>query len=156
MGGFSIVCFHSTKKATASEWSECVDAGKLKTALAAINPHKPAGPWSVLCDNESFLGAPTCRAAHRRCKVKLWRIPPKSPDLNPVEKYWGWLRKELRRLDMQDMVDKRPVLGKMAYKERIKNLCKSRRSQRVAGNLAGGLRRVCREVVRLKGGATRS
>ncbi len=28
---------------------------------------------------------------HRRC------LPPYSPDLNPIEKCWGWLKRKIRR-----------------------------------------------------------
>ena len=80
---------------------------------------------------------------------------PGSPDLNPVERFWAWLRTALRQLDLQDAVAKRPVLGKAAYKERIKRICKSKRAQRVAVNIAGGLKKVCLEVVANKGAASR-
>ena len=43
-------------------------------------------------------------------------IPPRSTDLRPVEKFWSWLRRKLRAMDLKDAVAKRPVLGKMAYK----------------------------------------
>ena len=39
----------------------------------------------VLCDNESFLDAAPCAKAHMLKRIKLWHIPPRSPDLNPVE-----------------------------------------------------------------------
>jgi hypothetical protein len=56
---------------------------------------------------------------------------------------------------LQDAVAKRPVLGKAAYKERIKRICKSKRAQSVAVNIAGGLKKVCLEVVANKGAASR-
>lgn len=154
--GFQIVLMHDRKKLTSQTWAaQAVDSGKLKDALKALNPQKPAGPWTVLCDNESFLRAPASREAHRKAKVSLWQIPAKSPDLNPVEKFWGWLRKELRMADLKDLVAKRPALGKIAYRRRVKNICRSQRAQRVARNIALGLKRVCREVVKKKGAATR-
>ena len=154
--GFRIVLMHDSKKVTADQWAHAVTGGQLSDALAAINPSRPHGPWTVLSDNESFLTAPVCRAAHRTSKVSLWKIPPKSPDLNPVEKFWGWARKKLRELDLKDLTAGRPVLGRTAYKRRIKNVCQSQAAQRVASNLAVGLRGVCREVLRKKGAATRT
>ena len=91
-GGFAIVTLHKKKKLTADEWAGYVKAGKLRGAIKRIKPVKPHGPWAVLCDNEGFLNAAKTSAAHRVAKVMLWRVPPRCPDLNPVEKFWGWLR----------------------------------------------------------------
>ena len=46
----------------------------------------------------------------------------KSPDCNPVERFWAWLRKRLRAMDLKDAVAKRLVLGKSVYKARVRNL----------------------------------
>ena len=73
---------------------------------------------------------------------------------NPVEKFWSWLRRRLRALDSRDAVKKRPVLSKMAYKARVRAVCRSKRAQAVASACALGLKKVCREVVKKKGAAT--
>jgi hypothetical protein len=87
--------------------------------------------------------------------VILWKIPAKSPDFNPVEKFWAWLRKKLRSMDLAVAIAKRPILGKMMYKEQVRRLVKTRKAQTVASNCAQGLRRVCKEVIRKKGHATK-
>ena len=94
------------------------------------------------------------RSAHKKVGAKLWKIPPKSPDLNPVERYWAWLRKKLRTMDLADAVKKRPVLSKVKYTARVKRVLKSKKSQQVAAACAKGLRKVCKEVVRNKGAET--
>ena len=113
----------------------------------------------MLSDNETFLRADESRKAYRKSKVKLWsgafQLPPRSPDLNPIEKFWGWLRKQLRAADLRDLEKGRPSLGKLAYKARIRAICRSANAQRVASNFAKGLKNVCREVVKKKGAATR-
>jgi hypothetical protein len=86
--------------------------------------------------------------------VSLWHIPPRSPDLNPVEKFWAWLRRELRRLDLQDLSKKKRPLSKSAYAVRVRSLCGSQKAQRVASNFAKGLKRVCNEVIAKKGAAS--
>ena len=154
-GGFAIVLFHDSRKLSAKEWVQAVRAGKLRKAIAALGPTKPAGPWHVLCDNESFLRAGTTAQAYREASVNLWQIPPYSPDLNPVERFWSWLRRKLRAMDLKDAVAKRPTLGKMAYKARVRSVCASQHAQRVAKACALGLKKVCREVIRNKGAATR-
>ena len=83
------------------------------------------GPWKILCDGESFLRAKISKKAHKQHKVKLWRVPAKSPDLNPVERFWAGLRKRLRVADLKDLQQGRPVLGKMAYQARVRNICNS-------------------------------
>ena len=83
------------------------------------------------------------------------KLPAKSPDLNPVEKFWGWLRRMLRNADLLDLKNKRPPLGKMAYQLRIRTICRSAKAQKVGANFARGLVNVCKEVILKKGAATR-
>ena len=85
----------------------------------------------------------------------MWQITPLSPDLIPVEKFRSWLRCKLQAMDLKDAVAKRPVLGKMAYKGRVRSVCSSQQAQQVAKACARGFRKVCQEVVRNKGAATR-
>ena len=146
--------FHPRKKTNSIEWSRAVNGGKLVGAIRYVNKHRRRGPWQVLCDNDSFLAKSA--AAHERASVSLWRVPPKSPDLNPVEKYWSWLRRRLRFLDLKDVAAGRPVPGKTAYIRRVRAVCRSRQSQKVARACALGLRRVCQEVIRKKGARARS
>ena len=61
----------------------------------------------------------------------------------------------MRKLDLKDAVAKRPVLSKMAYRERVKRVLKTKKAQTVAKNCALGLRKVCKAVVRGGGIATR-
>ena len=105
----------------------------------------------MLTDNESFLRAPASRAAHSKKSVHLWGIPPRSPDLNPVEKFWSWLRKELRARDLRDALAKRPVLGTTAYRARVRSVLQTRKAQRAAANMANGLKTVCKKVLAKQG-----
>jgi hypothetical protein len=154
-GGFAVVAIHENKKMTADEFVEVVRKGKLTDAIRRLNPIKPDGPWFTLCDNESFLRkAKATKEAVAEQGVSLWHIPPRSPDLNPVEKFWAWLRRELRRLDLQDLSKKKRPLSKSAYAVRVRSLCGSQKAQRVASNFAKGLKRVCNEVIAKKGAAS--
>ena len=150
-GGFSAVTWHPEKKLDEDEWAKLVRNGSLVRAIKALKPVNKKGPWWVLCDNESFLRTDITRKAHREANIKLWGIPPKSPDLNPVEKFWGWLRRRLRKLDYADLRNKRPVPGKMAYKMRVQRVLKSRAAQTCAANCARGLLKVCQIVHDRKG-----
>ena len=88
--------------------------------------------------------------------MKLLHIPKASPDLNPIEKFWGWLRRELRKKDLEDLKNRRPALGKLAYKKRVRNFMRSKRVQDKAKAFARDIIRVCKEVVKKKGHASRS
>lgn len=119
-----------------------------------LKPVRKNGPWHVLCDSESFMKSRVCREAHTKCGVKLWHVPKKSPDLNPIEKYWAWLQKRLRAMDLADLQHGRSVMGKAAYRERVRRLVRSNKAKVVAGKCMAGFRKVCREVVAKKGAAT--
>ena len=87
--------------------------------------------------------------------VRLWHIPPRSPDLNPVEKFWSWLRRKLRQMDLDDLVAKRPPATKTKLQSRVRALCETNKAKQVAGNCVKGLRKVCLETLKKKGAATR-
>ena len=88
---------------------------------------------------------------YEKLRITLLQIPPKSPDLNPIEKMWGWVRKQLRTRDLKDLAEKRPVLGKTAYRERIKRLLKGPKAQAVAKRFYTNLRTMAFKVNKAKG-----
>ncbi len=151
--GFAPVLWHPTKKTSKEEWSKAVREGKVTEALRILNSRKKTGPWTILCDGESFLRAKVCMMACRTKKITLWGVPAKSPDLNPVEMFWGWLRKKPRLMDLADLRKKRRPLGKLAYTLRVKSVVKSQKAQTVAKNFAGRLRKACQQVIKRKGAA---
>ena len=71
--------------------------------------------------------------------------------LNPVEKFWAWLRSRLRAMDLRDAVAKRPVLRKTAFRAPVRRLCQTKKAQKVAGNHARALKGVCRMILQKKG-----
>ena len=119
-GGVAIVTFHKNKKINTTEWVKAVEAGRLKTAITSLEPVGRPGPWPFLCDGEPFLHTKASKVAHASQNLKVWQVPPSSPDLNPVEKFWGWLRRQLRSKDLADLSKNRPVLFKDKYKARVK------------------------------------
>ena len=48
--------------------------------------------------------------------VRAWQVPVSSPDLNPVEKFWAWLRRRLRAKDCEDLRRRPRPIGKMTFK----------------------------------------
>ena len=153
--GVSPIIFHENKKVKVDEWEDVVTSGQLKASILQCGPKSKRGPWTILCDNEHFLSNALIKKAHRDNRVTLWQIPARSPDLNPIEKYWSWLRRALRDRDLKDARAKRPVLGKYAYKMRVRSVMRSAASLAAAKRICSGLRKVCREVLKKKGAGTR-
>ena len=151
--GFAPVLWHKAKKVKHDEWLLAVRDGKLSSAIRQLNPGRRRGPWTLLCDNESFLRHRKCMRAYAARNIDLWAVPARSPDLNPIEMYWAWVRRQLRVMDLVDMKQKRPALAKPAYAARVRSLLRSSRSQRVAAQCAKNLRKVCLQVIRNKGAA---
>ena len=155
-GGFAEVLARKNRKLTGGEWAKAVRAGKLQRACKQLHKKRKNGPWHVLCDNESFLRSRVAQAAYAAQKIVLWKLPPRSPDLNPVDRFWGWLRRRMRQRDLQDLYAGRPPLGPTAYRLRLRAVCKSKKAQQVARACALGLRRVCQELVSKGTGAATS
>merc|ERR1711923_363015 len=98
------------------------------------------GPWSVLCDNESFLRHEQCLRAYAAKGVRLWAVPPRSPDLSPIEMFWAWPRRQMRLRDLGDLRHLRPTPTQAAYLLRVKAFFRSARAQAVARKCAMLLR----------------
>ena len=116
--------------------------GKFIAAVRKLQPGRHAGPRRVLSDNESFLSAKLVRPLYARRNVRLTHIPSHSPDLNPIDSFWGWLRGELRRRDLEDLRLKKPALNKSQYKQRVQG---SERCQGKVPQLQGCLSGICRK-----------
>ena len=152
-GGFAIVTFHKTKKLQVDEWITALRSGGVKKAIQSLKPIKKTGPWHILCDNEGFLQVKEAKKLYGKIGLKMWHCPPRSPDLNPVELFWAFLRKRLRAMDLKDAMAKRPVLSKMAYTQRVRRVLKTQKAQTTAKNIALRLKKACRLVVKAEGQA---
>ena len=146
-GGFALVAFHCARKFTSGEWCREVRRGKLAKAIQSLEPIKREGPWTVLRDNESFLHTAASKRAMREAGIVTWRVPASSPDLNPVEKMWAWLR---RKKDCEDLRRRRPPIGRTAFKARVRSMLSSKQAQSVAARIAAGFRATCKEVAAKK------
>ena len=83
-------------------------------------------------------------------------LKPFGPDLNPVEKFWAWLRRQLRQKDLADFRAGRPPLSRTALQARVRAVCRSQKATVCAQNCVRGLAKVCREVLKKKGARTRA
>ena len=64
------------------------------------------------------------------------------------------MKKTLRRMDLKDAAAKKAPLGKMAYKERVRSVCRSKKAQTVSSNYTKSFRKACAAVVKKKGAAS--
>ena len=144
--GFTPIVWHERRKMDEDEWIQVLETGQFIGAVKELNPARPRGPWCVLSDNEGFLKTDDALRLYRKAKVKMWFIPPRSPDLNPIEKFWSWLRRELRRRDLLDLQAGKSVLPKADYVKRVKGVLRSRKAQDVAANCVRNFRKTCQKV----------
>ena len=72
--------------------------------------------------------------------------------MNPIEMFWGWIRKKLRKMDLADFRNKRTPLNKAAYITRVNGVMRSHNAQTVAKSYAARFRKTCKQVVE-RGGA---
>ena len=154
-GGFAPVTYHKNKKLKAVDWERVLKKDGLGKAVRAVQRKRvpKSARLRVVCDNEGFLKSSLAKKLYRPNGVFLTHVPKRSPDLNPVEKYWAWLRKELQKKDLQDLKAGRPVLTKAAYRRRVQQLTQTKRSHEAAKKILIGLRGVCRTILKKGRGA---
>lgn len=144
--GFAPIVWHQKRKMDEDEWVEVLEAGQLTQAIKALKPVRPRGPWFVLSDNESFLKTRGACEYYKKARIKMWFIPPRSPDLNPIEKFWSWLRRELRRRDLIDLQTRKKVLPKLDYLKRVRAVLRSPKAQEVAASCVMNFRKTCQTI----------
>ena len=52
----------------------------------------------IVMDNASFHSKGRLFSAAQNGSCKLLFLPPYSPELNPIEKFWAWLKRCLRKI----------------------------------------------------------
>jgi len=60
-------------------------------------PGLPAGTLIVM-DNASFHRKKRLYSLASQANLRLLFLPPYSPNLNPIENYWAWLKRHLRKI----------------------------------------------------------
>ena len=80
------------------EYSGTMDSRLFEGWFAGqLLPALPQGAVIVM-DNAAFhRKQQLSNIAERNCH-RLIFLPPYSPELNPIEKYWGWLKRRLRKV----------------------------------------------------------
>lgn len=53
---------------------------------------------TIILDNASFHKKSVLASLAKSCNCEVLFLPPYSPDLNPIEKKWAWLKRKLREV----------------------------------------------------------
>ena len=56
------------------------------------------GPEYIFMEDGSKVHARSARLPRLQYSVRGFNWPPSSPDLNPIEKVWRWMKEELKKL----------------------------------------------------------
>ena len=50
----------------------------------------------IVMDNAAFHREKQLEMLEKQSSCKILFLPPYSPDLNPIEQFWSWLKRKLR------------------------------------------------------------
>ena len=93
--GFAPILWHPGRKTNTEEWVQAIRTGKVTEALRFLNPRNKSGPWTILCDGESFLRAKAARVAYLAKKVSLWFGTCEEPRSQPSGTILGLAPKKI-------------------------------------------------------------
>lgn len=106
----------------------------------------PACEWLFMEDNATSHKCQTATIAKQELGVRCLKWPAYSPDLNPIENAWSWLKREVRRaLRVEHTIGDLVGLVQAKWDEM---------PQHIIDVWVLSMSRRCREVIERKGGCT--
>lgn len=79
------------------EGTESCDAEMVCRLLRKLRAANPAQVLLLVLDNVRYQRTRRVRALARRLRIRLLFLPPYSPNLNLIERFWKFLRKKIMR-----------------------------------------------------------
>ena len=79
------------------EGTESCDAEMVCRLLRKLRAANPTQVLLLVMDNVRYQRTRRVRALARRLRIRLLFLPPYSPNLNLIERFWKFLRKEIMR-----------------------------------------------------------
>src|SRR6266536_825964 len=79
------------------EGTESCDAEFVCRLLRKLRKANPGKRLLVVLDNARYQRARSVRALAQRLRIRLLFLPPYSPNLNLIERFWKFLRKQVLR-----------------------------------------------------------
>src|SRR5262245_65421726 len=96
--------------------------------MRTIRPANPRKRFLVVLDNSSYHHAPAVKQVAASLRIQLLYLPPYSPNLNLIERFWKFLkRKVARNRYYATFVEFRTAVQKVlnditAYREELSSL----------------------------------
>ena len=88
-----VICEQYFDKITGTKFAKMVDQKFPQAFQLSINPHNKA----FLQDGDPSQNSKLARDAFENIGAKMVSIPPRSPDLNPIENFFNWWVKAFTR-----------------------------------------------------------
>jgi transposase len=89
------------EKVNAEKYVDCLDDNLLST----MDKKYGEGKWRLLQDNAKPHVAEYTTEYLEENDIKLMEHPPYSPDLNPIEKVWAWMKAEIGQTTYTNVED---------------------------------------------------
>ena len=80
-------------------------------ALRFLNLRNKHGPWTILCDGESFLRAKAARVAYLAKKISLWFGTCEEPRSQPSGNVLGVVAEETSLVGFGGLAEKKATVG---------------------------------------------
>jgi transposase len=82
------------------------NGGSFISFLRQLLQNNPEKKIAVILDNASqHTCNQTKRFLSKFSRIKLYFLPPYSPEYNPIERFWGWLKKHVYGSRSYDTID---------------------------------------------------
>ena len=79
------------------EGRESCDAERVAQLLAKIRAANPGKRLLIVLDNAPYNHAAPVQEAAKRLRIELLYLPPYSPNLNLIERFWKFLKRKVAR-----------------------------------------------------------
>jgi transposase len=117
----------------------------LSSSTAIFNPTRRGRTWRLIDDNASFHSSQGITDILREAKITRIRLPPKSPDLNPIENVWSIITQKINNSRAESTVELRRAIRK-AWNDI---------PQSILRNLSMSIPKRLREIIKQKGCPTK-
>ena len=149
VGSGRVLMWHEVKGAWNGDAAAAMYAGPLSTSLKKSAPRKRA--WDVMEDNDpSGYKSRKAVAAKETARIRTISLPPRSPDLNPLDySIWAEINKRMRLQEQRWPAAK--TESRQAFLGRLRRTAKSLPPSYI-DKTVGSMAKRCEQVLKARGG----